>query len=110
MPNPDSAPHGLPSTTSRTASTACTSVRLREASRICPAHCLSAEAEALDRISYDRTPEPHEQLDHAAAERIANLLEPELRLPDEPGPASPPSNQMASKPLGHTDVFVDDFI
>ena len=81
----------------------------------CPPHRLSHLAEAQDDLSPTLTLAPPSQEDKEADAKLQALVE---RPSSEPAPSdatddwepAPPSNRPLTKPLGHTDVFVDDFI
>lgn len=77
--------------------------RPREANR----HRLEEHASALDNLSCE--PLARGEEDSAATTRL-RALNPKLVLAEEDESSAPPSNQMYSRPVGDTDVFVDDFI
>ncbi len=73
-------------------------------------HRLSTQAAECDDIALDWTPRPREP-EHMKADAQLSEAAPAFvhNLPQEDSIA-PPSNMMSTKPLGNTDVFVDDFI
>jgi hypothetical protein len=74
-----------------------------------PPHRLNATAALLDDLDTSMTPRPREADDVAANAALAAIPGVVLE-PPEPEHLAPPSNCAFNRPLGHTDVFVDDFI
>ncbi len=72
-------------------------------------HRLDSEAAALDdyNMSWDAAPRTPEETE---ADRTLQALPGVTPLPAEEDAIAPPSNMPLNKPLGNTDVFVDDFI
>ena len=74
-----------------------------------PDHRLEAQAQSMDDLDRSLTPRP-KPLDNAQADlALAKLVagKPDRTQPEE---RAPPSNCALKRPLGTTDVFVDDFI
>ena len=72
-------------------------------------HRLSSLAQAQDDLDLSTTPRPREPADLEADTALSGLPGVD-RLPDETEEVAPPSNKPLNRPVGHTDVFVDDFI
>jgi hypothetical protein len=70
-------------------------------------HRLEDIASSLDDLSLE--PQPRGAEDTLAAQRLLALNPGMQATADEPND-SPPSNKMYSRPVGTTDVFVDDFL
>ena len=75
--------------------------------RSVPPHRLEPAAAKKDDLS--SAPQPRGPDDTAATARL-QALNPSLVLAPDSGNDSPPSNQKYQRPVGDTDVFVDDFI
>jgi hypothetical protein len=73
-------------------------------------HRLEEAASRLDDLA--TVPQPREPQDRAATARLAALcpLRSSPSPPDTPVPVARPSNCSYQRPVGDTDVFVDDFI
>ena len=91
--------------------TACddANARLKSSPEAAPAHRLEALAGAFDDLSHSMVPRPREDTEHGADRKLASIPGVEALTP-APEALAPPSNMALTKPLGHTDVFVDDFI
>ena len=70
-----------------------------------PPHRLEKTAAVGDDLSKDMSPRPTETLEAATDLALAGI--PTIPPPED---VAPPSNCPSNKPLGLTDVFVDDFI
>ena len=75
--------------------------------KVAPAHCLDEAAAALDDLSPSFVPRPRPEEDALASQALAAYAEPG---PSHTEHLAPPSNMPSSQPLGHTDVFMDDYI
>jgi hypothetical protein len=73
----------------------------------CPPHRLDDVAALQDDLSPSRVPRDRPEDDRLATVALGGTVVPAHADEDRP---APPSNMPFSKPLGHTDVFVDDFI
>ena len=74
-------------------------------------HRLDERAAALDRIQKSAVAEDREPKDAVAAKRLSSLSPgPPRSSPEEHLERPPPSNRPFQRPIGATDVFVDDFI
>ena len=82
---------------------------IRSNQRLTSPHRLEATAADGDDLSKSLQPRPRDQDDHAADSVLNSLpgVQPEEAEPEH---IAPPSNCAYNKPLGSTDVFVDDFI
>ena len=74
-----------------------------------PTHRLDDAAAVSDDLSYSWEPRPKGEDDAQADERLRALPSAQV-LPSQPYTPAPPSNCAYNKPLGATDVFVDDFL
>ena len=74
-----------------------------------PLHRLEALAEPMDDISASWTPCPRGSDDDTANQHLQGIANVSWSDP-EPPVSVPPSNSPLSRPVGQTDVFVDDFI
>ena len=74
-----------------------------------PPHRLDDEAAAQDDYEMSLDPRPR-TTEETQADAILQSLPGVQALPTEPDEIAPPSNRPLNKPLGTTDVFVDDFI
>ena len=84
-------------------------LRFKGSPTACPKHRLSEAAEKMDDTSSSTEPRPREP-EHTSAEatlRKVAGLPPANPCPEE---RAPPSNRPLSRAVGHTDLFVDDFI
>ena len=72
-------------------------------------HRLTSLAQAQDDLDPSTTPRPREPAD-LEADSALSVLPGIDRLPNETEEVAPPSNKPLNRPVGHTDVFVDDFI
>ena len=68
-------------------------------------HRMEPHASSRDDLSYDWTPRPREADAHAADAALGGSAS-----PNDLEEVAPPSNRPLKRPLGSTDVFVDDFI
>ena len=82
--------------------------RFQTAPTHCPQHRLSSQAEALDRLTPLQGGEPLTTLDQRSEDQLVELAGGRLREPQWPPPG--PSNRPHQRPIGATDVYVDDFI
>lgn len=82
---------------------------IRSGQRPSETHRLEAQAACMDDLERDSLPQPREA-DDAEAYDILKTLPGVEDLPTEPEHRAPPSNCAFNRPLGSTDVFVDDFI
>jgi len=73
-------------------------------------HRLSADMAAMDDTCRDDRPRAQPKEDAVANEALAKEagVEPVPAMKEEP--SAPPSNKPLARPIGHTDVFMDDFI
>ena len=86
--------------------------RFQLSPRSCPTHRLSTIAEEGDDLDPSPVPRPREPEQLEATNKLRKVvgwapLDADHEIPDE---TAPTSNMPRRKPLGRTDVFVDDFI
>jgi hypothetical protein len=74
-----------------------------------PPHRLDEEAAASDDYDMSWDPRPRGEEDAQADMTLLSVAGVQ-ELPPEPDEIAPPSNRPLNRPLGTTDVFVDDFI
>ena len=74
-----------------------------------PAHRLEPAASIQDDLARDITPRAREP-EHIEADRALRDLATPCESPATMEEVAPPSNKPLSKPLGSSDIFVDDFI
>ena len=74
-----------------------------------PPHRLEEPASTRDDLSPSMEPRPIDDEEVEANQHLA-LLGSDLQPRREPEERVPPSNCQATKPLGYTDVFMDDYI
>jgi hypothetical protein len=84
--------------------------RLRQSPRRAAPHRLEDLAAIQDKVQLNLTPKPQGVEDALASQALNRLYSvyPQDNLPEEE--LAPPSNRPLSKPVGTTDVFVDDFM
>lgn len=85
-----------------------TNRRFREQPTTVIPHRLESTAASMDDFSL--TPVPRGQEDDEATRRLQALATPSLPEADLTDPPHRPSNRPFQRPVGSTDVFVDDFI